>query len=111
MLGAVTLQHGLLTLPLSIWIAKSNLLGILLWLAVSLFVAAGVGWAVVVDTEGFVFCRTWLGIPLRRRRLPRHVPREWKRISAPLTVPTSAASSASALETDLRSVFARTRID
>ncbi|NVB78141.1 MAG: hypothetical protein HOV81_07090 [Kofleriaceae bacterium] len=76
MYGAITLSHGVVTLPFSIWLAGSNLWGILGWLAVSLFVAAGVGWAVVVDAEGFVFSRTWLGIPLTRKRLPHGAPLE-----------------------------------
>ena len=45
MLGAVTLMHGTLTLPLTIWLSESKLLGCVVWLVVSLFVAAGVGWA------------------------------------------------------------------
>jgi len=73
MRGAFTLLHGTFTLPLTIWIAKSDSSGTLIWLAVSLFVAAGVGWAVVVDKMGFVLCRTWLGFPMTSKRLPRGI--------------------------------------
>jgi hypothetical protein len=74
MRGACSLMHLPLTLPLALWLVPGRLLAVALWLLVSLLAAAGVGWSLAVDAEGFLFCRTWLGLPISRKRFPRQTP-------------------------------------
>jgi len=71
--GAVTLLHGMITLPLlAAWLGGA--LGLGIWVVASLFVAAGVGWRLIVDDRGFLFSWSWYGIPVTWRRLPMGSP-------------------------------------
>lgn len=74
MLGAVTLLHGFFTLPICVGLAGSALLGGAVWFLASVSLAAGVGWCVVVDADGFRFYRTLWGVRVVRRRLGRDAP-------------------------------------
>ena len=76
MTGAITFFHGFITLPLCAWLTRSYLVGGIAWLAGSLLIAAGVGWRVAVDPEGFVFSWCWFAIPLSRRRFSPGSPLE-----------------------------------
>lgn len=73
MLGATTLMHGFVTLPVFVWVADSDLRGFFTWVVVSLLIAAGVGWRVTINAGGLEFARTWWGLPLRRRQLGNDV--------------------------------------
>lgn len=72
--GATTLLHGLATLPLAIWLSARPVPAVAAWLLVSLTIAGGVGFRVVVDRQGLSLSRTWMGLALRTRRLPEGTP-------------------------------------
>ncbi|MBI5534876.1 MAG: hypothetical protein HY898_19270 [Deltaproteobacteria bacterium] len=72
--GATTLLHGLVTLPTAIWLSGKVVPAAAGWLLVSLFIAGGVGFRIVVDRKGLLLSRTWLGLPLWSRRLPEGTP-------------------------------------
>jgi hypothetical protein len=74
MLGACTLLHGLVTLPLGMSLVQNGMLAFVLWLSLSLLFAATIGWTIIIDTRGFLFSRTCMGLPLTRTRFPRQTP-------------------------------------
>jgi hypothetical protein len=61
-------MHGFVTLGLAVSWTGGAARGIALWSVASLAAAAGVGWRLVIDREGFLFARTWFGVPLAWRR-------------------------------------------
>ena len=72
-MGATTLMHGFVTLPLFVWVADSGARGFFTWLLLALFIAAGVGWRVTVDLMGLDLARTWWGLPIWRRHFAGEV--------------------------------------
>jgi hypothetical protein len=72
--GATTLLHGLLTLPLAIWLSGKPIPAAAGWLLISLFIASGVGFRITIDRRGLMLSRTWMGLALWSRRLPEGTP-------------------------------------
>jgi hypothetical protein len=72
--GTTSLLHGLVTLPLAIWFTGNAIPATAVWLLVSFAIAGGVGFRIVVDHDGIMLCRTWMGIALWTRRLPEGTP-------------------------------------
>jgi hypothetical protein len=72
--GATSLLHGLVTLPIAIWLSGKPVPAVAAWLLVSLAIAAGVGFRVLVERKGMSLSRTWMGMALWTRKLPDGTP-------------------------------------
>ncbi len=63
-MGALSLVHGAVTLPLVMYLSDSSFAGLAMWMLLSIVIGAGVGWRIKVTAQGMRLHHTWFGLPV-----------------------------------------------